>query len=38
VMIADAHIVGPDGEEAARGTGTFLRSHIPLSSLAGYRE
>ena len=36
VMIADAHIIGPDGEEAARGTGTFLRSHIPLSSLAGY--
>jgi uncharacterized protein (TIGR00369 family) len=38
VMIADAHIVGPDGEEVARGTGTFLRSHIPLSSLAGYAE
>ena len=38
VMIADAHIVGPDGEEAARGTGTFLRSHIPLSSLAGYSD
>jgi uncharacterized protein (TIGR00369 family) len=37
VMIADAHIVGPDGEEAARGTGTFLRSHILLSSLAGYQ-
>jgi uncharacterized protein (TIGR00369 family) len=36
VMIADAHIIGPDGEEAARGTGTFLRSHISLSSLAGY--
>ena len=36
VLIADAHIVGPDGEEAARGTGTFLRSHISLSSLAGY--
>ena len=36
VMIADAHIVGPDGEEAARGTGTFLRSHISLSSLPGY--
>ena len=35
VLIADAHIVGPDGEEAARGTGTFLRSHISLSSLAG---
>ena len=27
----------PDGEEAARGTGTFMRSHIPLTSLAGYR-
>lgn len=38
VMIADAHIIGPDGEEAARGTGTFLRSHIPLSSLPGYRS
>jgi uncharacterized protein (TIGR00369 family) len=38
VMIADAHIVGPDGEEAARGTGTFLKSHIPLSSLPGYKS
>jgi len=36
VLVAEARIVGPDGEEAARGTGTFLRSHIPLSSLAGY--
>ena len=36
VLIADAHIIGPDGEEAARGTGTFLRSHIALSSLEGY--
>ena len=36
VMIGDAHIIGPDGEDAARGTGTFLRSHIPLSSLPGY--
>jgi uncharacterized protein (TIGR00369 family) len=38
VMIADAHIIGPDGEEAARGTGTFLKSHIPLSSLPGYKS
>jgi len=38
VMIADAHIIGPDGEEAARGTGTFVRSHISLSSLTGYKE
>jgi hypothetical protein len=37
-MIADAHIIGPVGEEAARGTGTFLRSHIPLSGLSGYKE
>jgi uncharacterized protein (TIGR00369 family) len=36
VFVAEARIIGPDGEEAARGTGTFLRSHIPLSSLAGY--
>ena len=25
------------GEEAARGTGTFMRSHIALSGLEGYR-
>ena len=37
VFVAEARIIGPDGEEAARGTGTFLRSHIPLSSLAGYK-
>ena len=37
VFVAEARIIGPDGEEAARGTGTFLRSHIPLSSLPGYR-
>ena len=37
VLVADARIVDSDGEECARGTGTFLRSHIPLTSLAGYR-
>lgn len=36
VFVADARLVGPDGEEAARGTGTFMRSRIPLSSLKGY--
>ena len=36
VLIAEARIIDSDGEECARGTGTFLRSHIPLSSLAGY--
>ena len=37
VLIAEARIVDEDGEECARGTGTFLRSHIALSSLDGYR-
>jgi uncharacterized protein (TIGR00369 family) len=36
VYVADARLIGPDGEEAARGTGTFMRSHIPLSTLPGY--
>lgn len=36
VLVADARLIGPDGEEAARGTGTFMRSRIPLSSLPGY--
>jgi uncharacterized protein (TIGR00369 family) len=37
VYVADARLIGPDGEEAARGTGTFMRSHIPLTTLPGYR-
>ena len=37
VFVAEARIVDSDGEECARGTGTFLRSHIALSGLAGYR-
>ncbi len=37
VFVAEARIVDSNGEECARGTGTFLRSHIALSSLAGYR-
>ena len=36
VLVADARLIGPDGEEAARGTGTFMRSRLPLSSLKGY--
>ena len=36
VFVAEARIVDPDGEECARGTGTFLRSHIALSGLDGY--
>ena len=38
VLVADARLIGPDGEEAARGTGTFMRSRIPLSSLPGYKN
>ena len=37
VFVAEARIVDQDGEECARGTGTFLRSHIALSGLEGYR-
>ena len=36
VYVADARLIDADGEEAARGTGTFMRSQIPLSSLPGY--
>ena len=37
VFVGEARLLLPDGEEAARGTGTFMRSHIPLSGLDGYR-
>jgi uncharacterized protein (TIGR00369 family) len=37
VLIAEARILDAEGDECARGTGTFLRSHIALSGLAGYR-
>jgi uncharacterized protein (TIGR00369 family) len=38
VYVGEARIVDSSGEEAGRGTGTFMRSHIPLSGLAGYRS
>ena len=37
VFIADARLIDADGDEIGRGTGTFMRSHIPLASLPGYR-
>ena len=37
VLVGEARLLLPSGEEAARGTGTFMRSHIPLTSLAGYQ-
>ena len=37
VFVAEAHLVDSEGDEIGRGTGTFMRSHIALSGLAGYR-
>lgn len=36
VFVADARLIDANGDEAARGTGTFMRSNIPLSTLPGY--
>ncbi len=36
VFVAEARLFGPDGKEAARGTGTFMRSAFALSTLDGY--
>ena len=38
VFVADSRLIDSEGEEIARGTGTFLRSHIPLASLPGYKK
>ncbi|HEX5181907.1 MAG TPA: PaaI family thioesterase [Allosphingosinicella sp.] len=37
VLVGEARLIDADGEEAGRGTGTFMRSHIKLAGLAGYR-
>jgi uncharacterized protein (TIGR00369 family) len=37
VLVADTRLIDASGEVAARGTGTFMRSHIPLGTLPGYR-
>lgn len=36
VFVAESRLVDADGDEIGRGTGTFMRSRIALSSLAGY--
>ena len=38
VLVAEARLIDAEGEEIGRGTGTFMRSRIALSSLAGYAE
>ena len=37
VFVAESHLIDAEGEEIGRGTGTFMRSHIALSGLPGYR-
>ncbi len=36
VFIGESRLIDSEGEEIARGTGTFMRSHIALSTLDGY--
>lgn len=36
VFVAESRLIDSDGEEIARGTGTFMRSQFDLSSLSGY--
>ena len=38
VFVAEARLMDEEGDEIGRGTGTFMRSHIALSGLAGYRR
>lgn len=38
VFVAESRLIDEEGDEIGRGTGTFMRSHIPLSSLPGYAE
>ena len=37
VFVGEARLIDAEGELAGSGTGTFMRSHIPLSGLPGYR-
>ncbi|WP_010184320.1 PaaI family thioesterase [Sphingomonas sp. PAMC 26605] len=37
VFVAEARLIDANGDEAARGTGTFMRSQIALAGLPGYR-
>ncbi|WP_333605873.1 PaaI family thioesterase [Novosphingobium sp.] len=36
VLVAESRLVDEEGDEVARGTGTFMRSRIALSGLPGY--
>ena len=36
IFVAESRLVDSEGDEIGRGTGTFMRSRIPLSTLPGY--
>ena len=36
VLVAESWLTDEEGDECGRGTGTFMRSRIALSSLPGY--
>ena len=38
VFVAESRLLDAEGDEVGRGTGTFMKSRIALSSLAGYRS
>lgn len=38
LFVGESRLIDAAGEEIARGTGTFMRSKIPLETLAGYNE
>lgn len=38
VFVAESRLIDEEGDEIGRGTGTFMRSHIALSGLAGYSQ
>nr|WP_211483615.1 PaaI family thioesterase [Pontixanthobacter rizhaonensis] len=38
VFVAESRLIDEEGDEIGRGTGTFMRSHIPLSGLPGYSD
>jgi uncharacterized protein (TIGR00369 family) len=38
VLVAESRLVDSEGDEIGRGTGTFMRSRIALSGLAGYAD
>ncbi len=38
VFVAESRLIDAEGDEIGRGTGTFMRSRIALSSLDGYTK